>query len=43
MMGEVRFASLTRTFPEEAKKLLAEAQKDASEKYEQYRKMAEES
>ena len=43
MMGEVRFASLTRTFPEEAKKLLAEAQKDAREKYEQYRKMAEES
>ena len=31
------------TFPEEAKKLLAEAQKDAREKYEQYRKMAEES
>ena len=29
--------------PEEAKKLLAEAQKDAREKYEQYRKMAEES
>lgn len=32
-MGEVRFSALTRTFPEEAEKLLAEAELDAKEKY----------
>ncbi|MDL2248655.1 pyruvate:ferredoxin (flavodoxin) oxidoreductase [Tyzzerella sp. OttesenSCG-928-J15] len=41
MMGEVRFASLERTFPEEAEKLLAQAEKHASEKYKQYLKLAQ--
>ena len=40
-MGEVRFSSLTRTFPEEAEKLLKEAETDAREKYEEYKKLAE--
>ena len=42
MMGEVRFAALTRTFPDEAERLLAQVEVDAKEKYEQYRKLAEE-
>ena len=42
MMGEVRFAALTRTFKEEADRLLKEAEADAREKYSQYKKMAEE-
>ena len=41
LMGEVRFSALTRTFPEEAEKLLAEAEKDAKEKYQEYKKLAE--
>ena len=41
LMGEVRFSSLTRTFPEEAEKLLKEAETDAREKYEEYKKLAE--
>lgn len=41
LMGEVRFAALGRTFPEQAEILLAHAQEQAIEKYEQYRKMAE--
>lgn len=36
-MGEVRFSALTRTFPEEAEKLLAEAELDAKEKYQEYK------
>lgn len=43
MMGEVRFAALTRTFKEEADRLLKEAEADAREKYNQYKKMAAES
>ena len=39
-MGEVRFASLYRTFPDEAQKLLAEAERGAKEKYEEYAKLA---
>ena len=39
--GEVRFSALTRTFPEEAEKLLAEAELDAKEKYQEYKKLAE--
>ncbi len=41
LMGEVRFASLYRTFPEEAEKLLAEAESYAREKYLEYRKLAQ--
>lgn len=40
LMGEVRFAALTRTFPEEAEKLLAEAEVDAKERHESYKKLA---
>ena len=42
MMGEVRFAALTRTFKDEADRLLKEAEKDAKEKYIRYKKMADE-
>ena len=41
LMGEVRFSALTRTFPEEAEKLLEEAELDAKEKYQEYKKLAE--
>ena len=39
-MGEVRYSALERTFPEEAKVLIAMAEEDAKEKYERYRQMA---
>ena len=35
--GEVRYASLRRTFPENAKVLFAEGAKQARERYEKYR------
>ena len=41
MMGETRFASLTRTFPETAKKLFAEAEVACAERYAKYKKLAE--
>ena len=41
LMGEVRFSSLTKTFPEVAEKLFDKAEKAAKEKYENYKKMAE--
>jgi len=41
IMGEIRYNSLTRTFPEEAKRLHAELEKDVKERYEQYKRMAE--
>lgn len=41
LMGEVRYASLERAFPDEAKSLLEQAELDAKEKYEKYRIMAE--
>ena len=41
MMGETRFASLTRTFPETAKVLFAEAEEDAKAKYESYKRRAQ--
>ena len=41
IMGEVRYASLVRTFPETAKVLLKEAADKAKEKYEAYKKLAE--
>lgn len=41
LMGEVRYASLTKTFPKIAEELFARAEKEAREKYEKYRAMAE--
>jgi pyruvate-ferredoxin/flavodoxin oxidoreductase len=41
LMGEVRYASLTKTFPEIAKDLFGKAEKEAKAKYEKYRAMAE--
>jgi pyruvate-ferredoxin/flavodoxin oxidoreductase len=40
LMGEVRYSSLVRTFPENAEKLFATAEKDAKERYENYKKLA---
>ena len=40
-MGEVRYSSLTKTFPENAKVLFEKADREAREKYETYKKMAE--
>lgn len=41
LMGEVRYASLTKTFPEIAKDLFGKAEEEAKAKYEKYRTMAE--
>jgi len=41
--GEVRYASLHKTFPENARELFEKAELDAMERYEAYRKMAEQS
>ncbi len=41
MMGETRFASLTRTFPEIAKVLFEDAQKFCADRYAKYKKLAE--
>lgn len=41
LAGEVRFASLKKTFPQIAKKLDHEAEQEAQEKYHRYLKMAE--
>jgi pyruvate-ferredoxin/flavodoxin oxidoreductase len=40
LMGEVRFSSLTRTFPENAKRLFEKAEEDMKERYENYKRMA---
>ena len=40
LMGEVRYSSLTRTFPENAKALFQKAEEDMKERYETYRRMA---
>ncbi|MBW2015520.1 MAG: pyruvate:ferredoxin (flavodoxin) oxidoreductase [Deltaproteobacteria bacterium] len=40
LMGEVRYSSLTRTFPDEAERLFKLAEEDMRERYERYRKMA---
>ena len=40
-MGEVRYSSLTKTFPETADELFTKAEKEAKEKYESYKKMSE--
>ena len=39
--GEVRYAALHRTFPENAKRLFAEAEKQAKARYESYKKLAD--
>ena len=41
MMGETRFASLTRTFPETAKVLFAEAEELCAQRYAKYKHLAE--
>ncbi|UCF57828.1 MAG: pyruvate:ferredoxin (flavodoxin) oxidoreductase, partial [Deltaproteobacteria bacterium] len=40
LMGEVRYSSLTRTFPESAEKLFQRAEEDMKERYEIYKQMA---
>ncbi|MCD6435509.1 MAG: pyruvate:ferredoxin (flavodoxin) oxidoreductase [Clostridiales bacterium] len=41
LMSEARYTSLIKTFPKEAKKLFAKAEKDAKERYESYVRMEE--
>lgn len=41
LLGEVRYSSLTRTFPERADELFKKAEKDIKERYQEYKKMAE--
>ncbi len=40
LMGEVRYASLMNTFPEVAEELYAKSQKEAEERYESYKRLA---
>jgi len=40
LMGEVRYSSLTRTFPENAKVLFQQAEKEMRERYQAYKQMA---
>ncbi len=40
LMGEVRYSSLVKTFPEEAKKLHAKLEAEYAERYQTYKKMA---
>jgi len=40
-MGEVRYSSLVKSFPEEAKKLHAQLEKEYKDRYETYKQMAE--
>ena len=39
--GEVRYTSLMNTFPESASALFAEAEKNAKERYDNYKRMAD--
>ncbi|HWR61752.1 MAG TPA: pyruvate:ferredoxin (flavodoxin) oxidoreductase [Clostridia bacterium] len=41
LMDQVRYTSLTGAFPEEAEELFTKAEKEAKEKYENYKKMAQ--
>jgi len=41
IMGEVRYSSLTRSFPDRAKELFENAEKAAKERFETYRRLAE--
>ncbi len=43
LMGEIRYSSLEKTFPEEAKVLFEKATKEAKEKYALYKQLAEQS
>ena len=40
MMGEVRFSGLTRTFPQIAEQLFAEAEEQCAARYAHYEKLA---
>jgi pyruvate-ferredoxin/flavodoxin oxidoreductase len=40
LMGEVRYSSLTRSFPDSAKKLFKKAEEDMKDRYENYKKIA---
>jgi len=40
LMGEVRYSSLTRTFPDAAEKLFEKAEKDAKDRFETYKRLA---
>ena len=40
IMGEVRFSSLTRTFPDNAEELFVRAEEDMKDRYEIYKRMA---
>lgn len=40
LMGEVRYSSLTRTFPENADRLFKKAEEEVKERYETYKQMA---
>ena len=41
LLGEVRYAALTKTFPEVADMLFDKAERDAKERYETYKRLAE--
>ncbi|MDN5317581.1 MAG: pyruvate-ferredoxin/flavodoxin oxidoreductase, partial [Thermoanaerobacterium sp.] len=41
IMGEVRYSSLAKTFPDRAEALFEKAEELAKEKYETYKKLAE--
>ena len=41
LMGEVRYAALAKTFPEHAEELFNKLEKDAKERYEGYKKLAD--
>ena len=40
LMGEVRYSSLTRTFPDAAQKLFEKAEQDAKDRFETYKRLA---
>jgi pyruvate-ferredoxin/flavodoxin oxidoreductase len=42
LMGEVRYSSLTRTFPESAEALFQKAEEDMRDRWESYKRLAEE-
>jgi pyruvate-ferredoxin/flavodoxin oxidoreductase len=41
LMGEIRYSSLMKTFPDIAERLFKEAEEEAKEKYQTYKRMAE--
>ena len=40
-MGEVRYSSLVKSFPDEAKRLHARLEAEYMERYQEYKKLAE--